>query len=729
MFPTRLVRAPLSLCSLAVLVSMVGGCGGSSGGRPTLPNEELSLLTLIPRDAFIAGRLDVGQLRATPHWAGLMEQLRTDEPALVEFAEGTRYVYFGIGGLVEMPPLPPAMDEQGNYVPPPAWAEWSERFGGHVPAAVVIIEGEGARICGLAVAEHQSQSMGGFDVTDMEGVAVLRRGQDFCAVSFTPMVATLLGQTEGTSSIADQLGSESPSTVARLALQVDSPTVAALLERIGEPAPVTEPEPLPEGLPEEEAETYRAEMARMRESQQRRAEFIRSTLRIIADGLTSVAWQVASDEAGFETRTHVAGLDASRLGMWRELSQMFFDILRAAVRTNTIATEDGSLAEFIRSVRIDETEDGYVIVRHTRHQTIARLLAETLPGPAQNALEAMAAPVLDPSSQARDIIYTALANGGPADIIAAVEPNLEVVRALENPQEQENILSALVTAYGLRGRYDEAAALAEQSTEWARTYANDAPDAAWRVEAANRSVCSYVRSACELHLAQGQAERALAATQTSRPGSDRTCAQELFPVSACAAAAMAALGRVDEGLAQLDSEVSSTDTLEYLTARVRVLVLGGRAAQGHALARDMCVGGPGNRRCDAVAVVLAESLAVSASTWAAAEPTFTAIAGRIQEFAGTADSNRLRFEVANCSVRARLDSGAEATRTVCAAALDLAVAYHGDNHAQVASVRLSYARALDRARMRTEATAQRTAAQPIVDALGPQHPLRARPSR
>jgi hypothetical protein len=89
----------------------------------------------------LAGRLDVGELRATPHWAELMEKLRADEPALVEFAEGTRHVYFGIGGLVDMPPLPPLMDEQGVYQPRPAWVEWSERFGGHVPASVVIIEG------------------------------------------------------------------------------------------------------------------------------------------------------------------------------------------------------------------------------------------------------------------------------------------------------------------------------------------------------------------------------------------------------------------------------------------------------------------------------------------------------------------------------------------------------------------------------------------------------------
>ena len=79
MFPKRLSRTPSALltCTFAVsLSSLVGGCGGSSTPRTTLPREEVSLLTLLPNDAFLAGRLDVAALRGTPHWAGLMDQLR-----------------------------------------------------------------------------------------------------------------------------------------------------------------------------------------------------------------------------------------------------------------------------------------------------------------------------------------------------------------------------------------------------------------------------------------------------------------------------------------------------------------------------------------------------------------------------------------------------------------------------------------------------------------------------
>jgi hypothetical protein len=42
---------------------------------------------------------------------------------------------------------------------------------------------------------------------------------------------------------------------------------------------------------------------------------------------------------------------------------------------------------------------------------------------------------------------------------------------------------------------------------------------------------------------------------------------------------------------------------------------------------------------------------------------------------------------------------------------------------------MAYASALQAARQRAEATAQREAAAPIIEGLGPQHALRARPSR
>lgn len=725
---TSRALALVALASVTLLGSSAIGCGGAGSGRSTLPREELSLLTLLPSDAFIAGRLDVEALRATPHWDGIAELMRAEEPSMAELVEGTRRVYFAVGGMVDMPPTPSDTDEQGNYRPRPAWVEWSERFGGHAPATLVIVEGAGARICGVMVEEHQHTSQGGFEVTDLDGVAVMTRGDELCALTFTPMVEAILEHRTEPSDIVHQLAGESPATIARLVLQVDSPTVTALIDRLAEPTADPADQNVLDAVSEEQAEELRAEMARSREAEQRQADFIQAAVRIVAHGLTTVSWQVAADADGVETRTHVAGLDESRLGMWRELSQMFFDILAAGVRTEAFPSTDEHLSEFVRSVHIDTVDDGYVIVRHTQNASISRILHEMLPGPAEAVYEAA---VPTPAPEAYEAMDTALreSSGDQAAIVAALEPNVGVIRTLMDANEQVRFLTSLVNAYAARGRYAEAAELVTQSIEHARTYVSDIPNEEWRTSVARSTVCPLVSSACELYLAHGFAEQALAVTATSQPDSDQTCAQGDYLVSACAAGALAALGRTDEALVQLESNVSTADTWEYLLARVRVLRLGGRVTQAHALARDLCMGGPGSQRCEMVDVVLAELLGASATSWAAAEPTFNALAVQVANHQYIDPTGAVRFEVALCSARARLDGASEATRATCATALERAIAYHGEGHFQVAAVRLAYATALDRARQRTEAAALRAAAQPVVETLGPQHPLRARAPR
>lgn len=729
MFPKRPARSPSALLSCALAASLVGGCGGgASTARPTLPREELPLLALLPNDAFVAGRLDVAELRATPHWAALMEQLRNDEPELVQYAEGTRHVYFGIGGLVQMPPSPPSVDGDGNYLGRPAWVEWSERFGGYVPAAVVVIEGAGASLCAAATEQHEHRTEGGYEVTDVDGVAILTRGDDFCAATFTPMVATLLGEPEGASDIVQRLGGETPATVMRLALQVNSPTVTELLERFGEPMPADAEAPVPEGLSEEDAAQFRADAVAMRESQQRRAEFVRAAIRIVAQGLTDVSWQVASDAEGFETRTHVVGLDESRLGMWREATQMFFDIVTAAVRTGHDPSDDGMAAEFVRSVHIDRVGDGYVIVRHTRHEFLTRLLEASVPDELEAPVAAVADPEAFAAQNAMQLIYENLGNG-PEAVIATAEPNLAILRAMQDPAGPREIITALADAYGLRGRFADGVALYEQSIAQARAVA-EAAEEGWPRDSAVGVMCEYSASLCELQLTQGNAELALAAARAVRPGSQATCADESFVALRCATAASAALGRVDEALTQLASGAANVDSFPYVTARARVLLLGGRAADARELAELLCVGGPANERCYAGTVaLLVETVAASATTLAAAEPTLTALASRIGPQVTHRHADIIRLEAADCAMRARLDAASEATRAACALALEHAVAFHGENHERVASIRVHYARALDRARQRDEATAQRAAAQPVIDGLGPQHPLRARPPR
>jgi hypothetical protein len=92
-------------------------------------------------------------------------------------------------------------------------------------------------------------------------------------------------------------------------------------------------------------------------------------------------------------------------------------------------------------------------------------------------------------------------------------------------------------------------------------------------------------------------------------------------------------------------------------------------------------------------------------------------------------TSAVRIEAADCAARARLAASGQTSVEACARTLEHARQVHGDNHPQVAAIRQSYARTLQSTRQRTQATEQNAAAQAIVETLGPQHPLRARPSR
>ena len=163
----------------------------------------------------------------------------------------------------------------------------------------------------------------------------------------------------------------------------------------------------------------------------------------------------------------------------------------------------------------------------------------------------------------------------------------------------------------------------------------------------------------------------------------------------------------------------------------RVLLFAGQTAEALSVMRALCMGRAGNPVCQPYAVHFADALASSASSLESAEPSLGALRGRYTRGSGDfeADTRAARIVAADCALRARLAATAEATREVCAQALAETVAVHGETHPDVAVVRTAFATALQAGRQRAEATAQREAAAPIIETLGPQHPLRARPRR
>ncbi|MCB9658500.1 MAG: hypothetical protein H6726_12705 [Sandaracinaceae bacterium] len=723
----RSARSRATLCGslgLLVVASSLVACGGAPSAaltRGTLPTAETSLLDLVPRDAFFAGRLDVGALRGTPHWDAILAQLQREDQAIAELAADTGHMYFAVGGLVPVPAPPPPYDAEGNYRSAPPWADLARSLHGRLPKLVAIADGGAARACRLASEGLDGTERRGFRVVDMNGVALVMRGDSFCAMTWTPLVDALLEESGPTADIAEHLVA-GPGGIARMALRLDSPAVAEMLADVTfDPAASEAEVEIPEGFSDEDAERYRADMQENAARQQRMANFSRAVLRLVTHGLTGVSWQIRSEGDGFETRTQVVTSDEGRMAMWRELTEIHFDVLRALVSYRIAREGHPFLVEFVRDVRIEEQRGGYQIVRHTRHEVIARMLEAAVPEP----IESFARAVEDPEGRAEAELRMMLAEG-PRDsaqsVIESIEPHLDFVRAQPDPYFRGDMLTTLARAYAVLGRFDDARALLE--ADRARLVSPPSEQEQYRDHQARDWIANYSALLCELHLAQGNAERALeAVSEAEHP-------EHVFLVRSCGAAALALLGREEEALTRLDAD--TTPSLpDYGVARVRVLLFAGQTAEALSVMRALCMGRAGNPVCQPYAVHFADALASSASSLESAEPSLGALRGRYTRGSGDfeADTRAARIVAADCALRARLAATAEATREVCAQALAETVAVHGETHPDVAVVRTAFATALQAGRQRAEATAQREAAAPIIETLGPQHPLRARPRR
>lgn len=722
--PSSLPRALTLLLTAALFL----GCGGATLTQGTLPREETSQLELIPRDAFLAGRLDLRALQATPHWEYILERLREDDATLAQLAADTGRLYFAVGGLVPAPPIPPMYDDEQNYQPQPAWADLARHFNGRIPKVVAIVEGAMAQMCVQAMEGFDPRERSGYRIADISGVAVITRGQSFCALTWSPLVDALLAEHGPTAAIATHLAVEGGG-IAQLALRLDGPVVAEMLSDVDpNTVPREAEEPLPDGLTDEQLEEYRAALEASRLRSLRMANFSRAVTRIVMHGVRGATWQLGTQGDGFETRTQVVTDDNGRMRMWRELTEVYFDVMRALVAYEVLPAEGHPvLAEFVRDVQIVEQRGGYQIVRHTRHEVIAEFLQASVPRRVEEAV----AVVQDPGAEERAALEDRInesTRGTAAETIAVVEPNIAFVRESPYVYFRARVLMALADAYASTGRFADAERLMDEELQYLRSYQPTSPDGPDFTEEAQGWVCVEAAAACEIHLAHGDAERALAAVRADSPQREGTCAQERLDALSCEAAATATLGRADEALALLDASAMRPSGMGYAAARARVLALAGRHEQVLSLVSGLCAGGAANPDCAVFFGDYAESLAATARTLAAAEPVFTSFAERRSDSAGSQADDELavRVQAADCALRARVAANAEPTRAVCAAALERALTVHGEAHPQVAAIRLSYARALQAARQRDEATAQRAAAAAVVETLGPQHPLRGR---
>ena len=87
----------------------------------------------------------------------------------------------------------------------------------------------------------------------------------------------------------------------------------------------------------------------------RMANFSRAVTRIVMHGVRGATWQLGTQGDGFETRTQVVTNDNGRMRMWRELTEVYFDVMRALVAYEVLPAEGHPvLAEFVRDVQIVE---------------------------------------------------------------------------------------------------------------------------------------------------------------------------------------------------------------------------------------------------------------------------------------------------------------------------------------------------------------------------------------
>jgi hypothetical protein len=353
------------------------------------------------------------------------------------------------------------------------------------------------------------------------------------------------------------------------------------------------------------------------------------------------------------------------------------------------------------------------------------MLRAMVPAPVVQYAEAVEDPGASEREELRERLHAA-SERTATEAIEAIEPNLAFVREEHRSLYfREATLRALASSYASVGRFDDARQISVAEQE----HLNSSPagyDEEWLENDGQQWVASHGADVCETHLTQGNAELALAAPAGDGRG------VPVYDVTACRAAALAMLGRVDEALALLEAaHPQAAHATRQAASWVRVLALAGRHEEALAVMRALCLGGPGADACVGFAVMFADAVAATARTVDDAQPAFTALHQRYRADGSSQLGNEraVRVQAADCALRVRLQASAEETRAACATALERATATHGSSHPAVAAAHTAYAAALQAARQRAEAAAQREAAAPIIEGLGPQHPLRARPAR
>lgn len=680
-------RPLLSLVCVATM-GVASACAGATP-RATFPQSERTALARLPGDAYAAGRIDVDGLRALPSWAAVREAIARDEPELARSLDRIDRAYFAVGGLVQAPTLPEPSDPEAAPEPRPAWYELSRSLGGRVPVAVAVVEGPAAvELCRLAMNAGEPREHGGQRIAVKEGIAISVEADRFCIATFEPAIPAVFGASAtGDGPAVARLaatGRDGNYGLGSVAIALDAPAFAATVAALG-----------PSDGESEESRRW--------------AAVARRIFGVLTHGIDAVSWVARTQTGGYRSEARIVASDADRGTMWREITEIYWDIVRALVEEQVLPAEArASFRTALDGMTLERTDDGFVLAHFLTEEVVGRAIEAMVPDrlvPSEPSVEEEQTPSLMSS-----------VGGSAQTTIAMVEPRLAELDAASH-YERAAVLAELASAYASVGRFEDARTV----------YRRAIGDAEEQGDTDQRATLGA--RVCELELDYGDLPRAQGALDEARESCEQgSCGVARAAVEACGARILAQRGETDSALAELDRIASETSVYGVSRpleeARVRILLAARRSAEAAATAhafRFRPVNGPGTfyaLEAWALAGTDAPLDAVLARISTARDMGVPDASTRVSD---ELDSLLMRIE---CVARASRAPASTETRSACENAVERSVSVHGESHPETVAARLAFARASADARRRADADAQLRAVDAALEHLGPDNSLR-----
>lgn len=694
----RFVNGALALSAL-----LLGACGVPQ--RSTLPRGEANLLALAPETAFFAARIDGERIRALPAWERFEQALDRQDDELARMARGADRIFVVVGGTVAAPPAPPETDEAGNYVERPAWVEVSRGLGGRIPQAILVVHGPVAStLCGLAREVGEAHETRGYRWSSNKGIAVVEQDAQTCLFTFVPVFEALVARGPAPLPAAVRrlgtLGHGEDLGLASAVLDLDSGGFEDILESAGP-------------TPETDADGARVSRA------------LRRIFAAFAHGIADVEWSLHVAPGGYEGEARIIADDRARGVMYREFTEIYFEILRTLVETEVVPEEAREqLRTLYEGFVVEARPDGYSVRASVEERTVSTILDAMIP---------MSESGFTQTATAAEVVGEPLyyqVNGSAAETIAVMEERSAELEAL-SPYDSLPVRRELADAYASVGRFEDA----RRQLRAALGTTEETQDGAARVRVQAQR--------CRLELTAGDAQAALSVVADARTECDTSyCGDDRLLMVACEAQARALLGEVDEALGLLEFELdlgSGSDVaLALVHARARILLDAGRWLEAASTAHAYCFARGASEGCAALAALEAEALARSDAPLDRVLDHVTRVRDRYVDIRPLRIVGELEVALMRAECLARISRNPQdaGTLSTCEDALQRALELQGEQHPATLATRIASARAFTAARNATAAAEQLTAVDAALSRLGPNTPVRreraaiqARPTR